>query len=375
MRRAHLAGLVRAGVVALASVQTAIAGQIITGNGESAVAGSSPQVKAFDGTTLALVQSFLPFGAGVSGGVRVAAGDVNHDGVPDYIAGMGNNGAVPAQVAVFSGTDLSTLQSFLPYGGYMGSVFVGSADVNGDGTGDVITGAGDGGGTNVKVFSGSSTLQLASFSAYPGFNGAVRVAAGDVNGDGFADIVTGPSAGAGPNVKVFDGKTGVLLKSYFAYDPSFAGGIFVAAGDLNGDGKADIVTGSGSGGTSNVKVFSGADDTLLHSFLAYSGSTDEVRVAVGDVNGDGQNDIVTGIGGGSSLVKVFDGASISQLNSFLAYPGSTDGVYVAAVPVPEPSSLMMLAIGIGIVAGWRVAGPANSSLTRWHRRLGPHPFQ
>jgi hypothetical protein len=73
---------------------------------------------------------------------------------------------------------------------------------------------------------------LQSFLAYgAGFAGGVRVAAADLNGDGKADIITGAGPGGGPHVRVFDGTTGGPLaspvESFFAYDPSFTGGVFV----------------------------------------------------------------------------------------------------------------------------------------------------
>jgi serralysin len=70
---------------------------------------------------------------------------------------------------------------------------------------------------------------LASFFAYDqSFSGGVRVAAVDVNGDGKADIVTGAGPGGGPHVKAFDGTNpGNVLESFFAFDPGFLGGVFV----------------------------------------------------------------------------------------------------------------------------------------------------
>ena len=79
------------------------------------------------------------------------------------------------------------------------------------------------------------------------------MAAGDVNGDGHADIITGAGAGGGPHVSVFSGTDLSILASFFAYDPAFTGGVTVAAGDVNGDGLADIVTGAGAGGGPHVE--------------------------------------------------------------------------------------------------------------------------
>ncbi len=99
----------------------------------------------------------------------------------------------------------------------------------------MITGAGPGGGPHVQVFDLHNGTTLQSFYAYtPGFGGGVRVAAGDINGDGHADVITAPGAGGGPHVRVWDGVTGEELTFWFAYDFNFLFGVFVAGqGPLN----------------------------------------------------------------------------------------------------------------------------------------------
>ena len=69
-----------------------------------------------------------------------------------------------------------------------------------------------------------------------------------MNGDGNVDIIAGAGPSGGPHVLVFDGVTHSVIYSFFAYDPAFAGGVFVASGDVDGDGLADIITGAGPGG-------------------------------------------------------------------------------------------------------------------------------
>jgi hypothetical protein len=174
---------------------------------------------------------------------------------------------------------------------------------------------------------------LYSFMAYDvHFQGGVRVAGGDVNGDGKADIITAPGFSGGPDVRVFSGATGQLIQEFLAYAPGFLGGVYVAAGDINGDGHADIITGAGQGGGPQVSVFSGVNDALLESFFAYSvGFTGGVRVAVvSDINSDGGPEIVTATGaGGAPHVEIFDGLSLTQLDSFFAYDNRfTGGVFV-----------------------------------------------
>jgi hypothetical protein len=173
----------------------------------------------------------------------------------------------------------------------------------------------------------------------PNFTGGVRVASGDVNGDGLGDIITGTGAGSAGHVKVFNGTTLAQIHSFFAYGVSFTGGVYVAAGDVNGDGVADIITGAGSGGPPHVKVFDGNTLVERQSFFAYStGFAGGVRVASGDVDGDGLAEIVTGPGSGAqSQVRVFDGTNLRERASFLAYPAAfTNGVFVAAVSLRRP---------------------------------------
>ncbi len=318
----------------------AAANQIITGTSGD----SDPQVKTFSGAGIE-TSNFFPYGGGFLGGVRVAAGDVNGDGTPDLVTGLSSG--LTSHVKAFSGVDQSVLKSFFAYDpAFVGGVYVAAGDVDRDGLADIVTGAGDGGGTHVKVFSSATNSPLYSFFAYPGVDNEVRVAAGDVNGDGFADIITGLGPGSATHVKVFDGTNLSLLDSFFAFD-AFTGGVYVAAGDVNNDGFADIITGAGVGGSTHVKVFSGNGGGLLYSFFAYPGADDEVRVGSGDVNGDGFADIITGLGPGSAAhVKVFSGDGLGLLQSFFAYPTYTGGLYVAGVSpvarVPEYSSLALV---------------------------------
>ena len=112
---------------------------------------------------------------------------------------------------------------------------------------------------------------IREFFAYAvGFTGGVFVAARDVNGDGRADIITGAGPGGGPHVRVFDGVTGRPIREFFAYAVGFTGGVFVAARDVNGDGRADIITGAGPGGGPHVRVFDGATGAVIREFFAYA---------------------------------------------------------------------------------------------------------
>jgi hypothetical protein len=296
--------------------------------------GGAPNVRAFS-ITGNLLSSFFAYDPGFNGGVYVAAGDLNGDKHTDIVTGSGNG--TPGHVKVFDGVTGNLLSSFFAFGpSFSGGVRVAVGDVNGDGTPDLIAAAGPGGGPHVKVFNGIQGNLLSSFFAFDAsFKGGVYVAAGDVNGDGRADIITGAGPGGGPHVKVFNAVQGNLLQSFFAFAAGFNGGVRVAAGDVNGDGRADVVAGAGPGGGPHVKVFSGVQGNLLHSFFAFDpGFQGGVNVAAGDVNGDGQADVIAGAGpGGGPHVRAFSGAGGSPLAAFDAFlPAVDDEVLVAVAP-------------------------------------------
>ena len=125
----------------------------------------------------------------------------------------------------------------------------------------IIVGANSGGGPQVNVYNKLTGAQTNFFAFDPAFRGGVRVAGGDVTGDGVEDVIVAAGPGGGPNVKVFDGANNYTeIRNFFAYSPFFSSGIFVASGDVNGDGYSDIITGAGAGGGPHVQGFSGSDD-------------------------------------------------------------------------------------------------------------------
>jgi hypothetical protein len=99
----------------------------------------------------------------------------------------------------------------------------------------------------------------------------------------------------------------------------------VAAADLNGDGKADLIVGAGSG-AAEVKVFSGADGSVLKDFQPFgSDITAGATVAAADLNRDGTPDPIAAPGGGGAQVNVYDGMGTDMLASFATFPASPNG--------------------------------------------------
>jgi hypothetical protein len=225
-----------------------------------------------------------------------------------------------------------------PFGpDYLGAVRVAMGDVDGDGVADLIAGAGFSAGGKVRVLDGLGFATLHAFDAYPdGFLGGVRVATADIDGDGRADIVVAPDAGQVGPVKVFSGRTGGELLRLHPFGVGFTGGISVAAGDIDGDRRADIVVAAASATATRVRAFSGSSGVLLRSFDAFPTQyTGGVSVAVGDWTGDGVMDIVVGAGtddgsGNGPRVRIFDGLGAAQpVERSVFEPGFRGGVRVA----------------------------------------------
>jgi hypothetical protein len=244
-------------------------------------------------------------------GQSLASGDVNADGLGDLIIGSPNATVGSAigggEVVVYIGPSLTqsvVLRDPLPQSGAQFGVSVAAGDINADGFDEVVVGAWD---SNVGsfnrageafVFTAPTLLQVKTLqSPEPQAIGdfGVASAVGDVDGDGFGDVVIGSwAADVTPNGdegKVFFFR-GPNLTTHVRLTHSGAGirlGRALATGDVSGDGQPDIVAGAHSG----VVVFSHmAGDSFASTplFVAEAGADVDVR----DVNGDGHGDVLMG---------------------------------------------------------------------------------
>jgi hypothetical protein len=333
-----------AGAFALAA-GPADAAEIVTGSATGNL------VNAFSTPSLTQTATFNPYATGFMGGVRVAVGDVNGDGVADIVTGAQSGGQL---VKVFDGVSGAEIRSFNPFAaGFTGGVTVAAGDINGDGRADLVVGAGSGS-SEVKVFDGLTLDVMKDFFAFtPSFAGGVSVAVGDVNGDGRADLVTGAGAGGAPQVKVYDSASLDVLHSFFAFDAAFTGGVNVAT--LR-DGSLLLGTASLA---SNVRVYDGVNFT--QNFFAFDPTfTGGVSVAGGSFGG--LDSLIVGTQTGGAAVRVFDGNARS-LVAFNAYDGA-GGVNVAGAfaAVPEPATWAMLILGfLGLGAQLRRRSAATAA--------------
>jgi glucose/arabinose dehydrogenase len=226
------------------------------------------------------------------------------------VIAVGSGAGAPGLVAALN-TDGSTRFVVNPFPGYTGGFSVATGDVTGDHVEDVIAALGPGAPPVVVVYDGATGQLVSAFVAFaPGLTTGLTVAAGDVNADGRAEVVVGTATGLSV-VGVFDGLTGALGTIFLAF-PGFAGGVNVAAGDLDGDGRAEVIAGAASG-VSAVGTYDGQTGTPRTLFLAFGALP--VGVNVGYLDGE----ILVGTAAGAPVVATFDAAGQARL-AFLALP-------------------------------------------------------
>ncbi|MFA6131752.1 MAG: S8 family serine peptidase [Patescibacteria group bacterium] len=291
----------------------------------TAPAGDSSLVRIFDAHGNRQTE-FYAYDENFGGGVRLAMGDVDGDGVDEIVTGPGPGGG--PQVRVFE-TDGTLIKQFFAYStSDTHGIFVGVGDTDGDGVGEILTAPDKGGNGEVRWFemNGEQNGFIKPFGVTPL---SLRVAAGDTNNDGTDEIIVGTGSGHQPTVSIFSG-TGTFIKSFEAYATTYDKGIYVEAGDLDSDGVDEIVTGTDYGGGPHVRAFE-ADGTVMASFFAY----DEffrggVRVAVADLDDNGSAEIYTAAGpGGGPHLRVFN-ASGTTIGGFFPFSDSlNDGIFVA----------------------------------------------
>ncbi|MDB5313509.1 MAG: hypothetical protein JWO38_7711, partial [Gemmataceae bacterium] len=316
-------------------------------------AGGSPAVFVYDnaGNT---VFGFNPFGPGFVNGIRVAVGDVNGDGADDYVVGTGPG--VPSSVVVIDGQTRQAILTYQPFeSSFTGGVFVTTGKISPTRPADIVITPDEGGGPRVVVLEGGDFKKVADFLgiADPNFRGGARTAVGDVTGDGFGDVAVAAGFGGGPRVSVVDGKALLSgrvthpFNDFFVFGGSDAlslrDGAFIALGDVNGDGFADVIAGGGPGGGPRVRIVSGQDlltkpaaqvGVIANFFAGSANSRGGIRVAAKSLTGGKNADVVTGDGElEGSTVTAYKGASLAaggtdKISSFDPFPGFLGGVYV-----------------------------------------------
>ncbi|MBV9666178.1 MAG: VCBS repeat-containing protein [Actinobacteria bacterium] len=346
--------------------------RIITGAGP----GGGPDVRTFS-TDGSLKSEFFAYDAGFHGGVRVATGHLNCDGSSQVITAPGSGGGPNVKAfnqdgTPYVGINRTAPTSFFAYDGSMTSgVTLAVGDLDGNGCDEIITGTGVGAAPVVRVFNNDGSNAQLDFTAYdPNFKGGVWVATGDVDGDGRDEIITGAGPGGGPHVKVWKYGNGAITQvggGFFAYDPGFVGGVRVATATLGNNNNAEIITAPGSGGGPNVKGFdvkvSGTGASFNYTFTPdQSFMAYDAGFAGGVfVGGDGNHTKSVNIGPATNT-------NVDALNMYATGPGAGGGPHINAYRGSGTNPTNdFFAYDKGFVGGVMVAmgdfGPASTTTT------------
>ena len=319
--------------------------------------------------TASTSQSFAEFGTSVA-----TAGDVNGDGYADVIVGapgyslnFQDFGAAFLYLGSTSGPAASPFWTgnALPDGGAFGSSVSTAGDVNGDGYADILIG--DHLYSNLAVSRGVVRLYLGSASDPPlpwwgvqgngGDHFGISVStAGDVNGDGYADVLIGqddPATALREQARIYLGSaTGPATTAVWnvAGADGFGNSV-AAAGDVNGDGYSDVIVGANlydngqlDEGRALLYLGSASGPKLTPSWTEAGDQADSAFGSsvstAGDINGDGYADVIVG-------APRYDNGQTNEGRAFL-YLGSASGL-------PSTPAWTAESDQIGAQFGWSVA--------------------
>jgi len=269
--------------------------------------------------------NFLAYSENFLGGAKVQTGDVNGDGQSEIVTSTGSGGG--PHIKIFNNKGELISQFFAFDKDSRGGVNLAVFDLNGDGIAEIITGAGNNEDPLVRIFDYKGNKRR-QFLAFPkGFRGGVNVAAGDVNGDSYGEIVVSPATKGGPQIRIFS-QFGVLEGQFFAYEKNYRGGVNIAILNIK-DGarrnKAKIISAPALNHEPLIKIFDN-HSRLENQFLVFQNSfVGGVNLATGDFNLDGIDEIISGAASnGSPHIRIFSKRG-DLVSSFYAYEKEFEG--------------------------------------------------
>ncbi|MFH1207775.1 MAG: hypothetical protein V1668_04180 [Patescibacteria group bacterium] len=285
---------------------------------------------------------FFAFNATWRGGFSISSGDISGDGSQEIIVGAAP-GYAPT-IRIFSQKG-ALIKEFNAYAATLKTgLRVASCDLDGDAKSEIVAVPGKGAAPQINIFNASGQM-IRSFYALDGkFRGGTGLACGDVNGDGQGEIIVSALEGGGPHVTIHN-SSGKVLGNFMAYAKSFRGGIELGLADIDANGVKEILTVPARGNT-HVQIFSGQGRRLSPGFTAFESSfRGGATVAGGDINGDGTDEIFVAAGlGRANEVRLFNKRGI-KIKAIRPFPASINsGLRVFANDLDGNGSDELLAI-------------------------------
>lgn len=231
-----------------------------------------------------LRNGFFTYNNKYAGGVNLTTLDLNHDSAPEIIVGN------PQTMAIYA---LNKKQlEFAPYGNkYSGGASLAVGDLDDNGDWEIVTAPKKNASAHIKTFSLNGRWLNPGFFAYPAsFKGGANLALCDINADGQTEIITAPGPGSPLPIKFFSRSGQELNGSFLAFEKNYSGGVNVACGDVNNDGRTEIVV-SRQRGSTDIKIFAPDGKLLAHWPILDKGQSG-AEVIVTDIDGNSQYEII-----------------------------------------------------------------------------------
>ncbi len=296
-----------------------------------ASAGPGPQnealVRLYDGNA-ELIKEFKAFDTKY--GANAISADIDGDGYDEIIVAQGPDPKNGATFRAFK-RDGSLLAEYAAFDTKYGLTLA-SGDLDGDWVDELIVGAGpdpkNPGILKVLKYTSAGFTQIIAHTVNSQSSYGLNITAGDIDGDNIPEIITAP--GPGPNndasVTIWKYESSDLtpLTTFTAFEGTY--GVNITSGDMDGDGKSEIIAGAGSDpkNSSAIRIYK-ADGTLVREFAAYESSLKYgVNVSSADLDGDGVDEVIAGAGPcpqNDPTVKIFK-ADGTEIRNLIAYPDS-----------------------------------------------------
>jgi hypothetical protein len=240
-------------------------------------------VRVYDAFGTQVRSSFFAQQSGVTGAAQVVVADADRDGKQDIVS------ALQGVVRINYGNGKTA--SFRPFGtSFKGALTIAAGNVDRDEPFEIAVGRE--GSDQAALFELNGSVRATWHAYTPAFKGGITVAIGDLNGDGLREVVTGAGPTGGPQIRIFKTDGALWSPGFFAFDKRERGGVSVAVGDLDKDGKDEIIAGSGQGTVPRVRIFSSAGALIREFTLDRTPSDRGVSVSLADIDGNGSLEIL-----------------------------------------------------------------------------------
>jgi len=264
--------------------------------------------RIFKAANLKQGQDFSLFGSDFRGGASVCVGDLNGDRRKEIVIGSGPGRR--SEVRVYDYQGRKTNYVIYPFDQeFLGGIDIACGDIDGDQKDEIAIAVASRESAHIKVYKADAhKTVLADFFGEPTiFRGGVHIALADLDADRRAEILVSRGQGTRSEVRVFQGNGSRTNFSLYPFSREFKGGADIAAADVDGDKKPEIIVSASRQDRAQIKVYK-SNGILESSFIAFQqGFKGGADIAVADLNFDGISEILAGAGpGGAPHVRAFN---------------------------------------------------------------------